>query len=194
MIGKLRGRVDDLKPTGLIVDAGGVGYSVSIPFSTYEAISGNAEVSLYIYTIHKEDQFKLYGFHEERGRELFSLLLGVSGVGPSMALALLSKMSPEELADVVKNDDSSHLMKVPGIGKSKAEKLIFELKRKLKKLAELAPGAESSIGRSSSSDAVEALMSLGFDEKKSTSIVNEIRSEAPESSLEDIIKGALRRL
>jgi len=192
MIGKLRGKPEDLKANSLIINVGGVGYSVIIPFSTYESILNLQEVVLYIHTIHKEDQFKLYGFFTIEEKEIFSLLLSISGIGPSMALAILSGLSVQELINVVKESNIFQLTKIPGIGKNKAEKLLFELNRKIKKIEELSGSPVKSI--SLRNEAVEALVSLGFDEKRSCLMIDEIRKENPDAAIEFIIKTALRRL
>ena len=191
MIGKLQGKPEDLKANSLIVNVGGVGYNVAIPFSTYESILNLEEVMLYIHTIHKEDQFRLYGFSTLEEKEIFSLLLGISGIGPSMALAILSGLSTSELINVIKESNIAQLLKIPGIGKSKAEKLLFELNRKVKKIEEL---SGSPITVSLRNEAVEALVSLGFDEKKSCLMIDEIRKENPDAAIEFVIKTALRRL
>jgi Holliday junction DNA helicase RuvA len=169
-----------------------VGYSVVISFSTYESILNLEEVTLYIHTIHKEDTFKLYGFSTLEEKEIFSLLLGISGIGPSMALAILSGLSIGELINVIKESNISRLIKIPGIGKSKAEKLLFELNRKIKKIEEFNASPVKSV--SIRNEAVEALVSLGFDEKRSGLMIDEIRKENPDAAIEFIIKSALRRL
>ena len=192
MIGKLCGKPEDLKVNSLIININGIGYDVSISFSTYESILNLEEVTLYIHTIHKEDQFKLYGFFTLDEKEIFSLLLGISGIGPSMALAILSGLSVGELINVVKESDISRLIKIPGIGKSKAEKLLCELKRKIKKIEEFNASPVKSVNVRN--EAVEALVSLGFDEKKSCLMIDEIRKENPDAAIEFIIKTALRRL
>ena len=191
MIGKLQGKPEDLKVNSLIINVNGVGYSVIISFSTYEYILNLEEITLYIHTIHKEDQFKLYGFSTLEEREIFSLLLNISGIGPSMALAILSGLSIGELINVVKESNISQLIKIPGIGKSKAEKLLFELNRKIKKIEEFNTSPIKSV--SLRNEAVEALVSLGFDEKKSCLIIDEIRKENPDAAIEFVIKSALRR-
>ena len=129
MIGKLKGKVEDLKPTEVIIDVHGVGFELTIPFSTYEKIQGEKHATLLVHTIHKEDQFRLFGFHSKIERDIFKSLIAVSGIGPSMAISLLSGMTPENLIDSVKNQNIAALTKIPGIGKTKAEKLIFELKK-----------------------------------------------------------------
>ena len=192
MIAKLRGIVDEIQPTELILDVKGVGYGLVIPFSTYEQIQAGTEVSLYVHTIHKEDQFRLFGFFTRVEKDLFVALINVNGVGPAMAISLLSGLSPDRLIDAVKNSNLNILTRVPGIGKTKAEKLVFELKRKLPRL-ELIAGPASGID-SSSSDAIEALVSLGFNENDSSKCVAGLVSEKADISIEEIIKEALKIL
>ena len=198
MIARLKGTIDELKPTEMILDVSGVGYFLQIPLSTFEEIAEKKEVTLQVYTLHREDQFKLFGFHSERERELFAILLGISGIGPSMALSLLSGITADELIDAVQREDTSRLVKVPGIGKSKAEKLIFEMRRKLKKLEKFATAEGDSAPGSGQvtyirGEAIEALVSLGFDEAKSSRLVDTIRKEEPDATLENLIKEALKR-
>ncbi len=197
MIARLNGTIDELRPTEIILDVKGVGYFLQIPLSTFEEIAGRKEVVLQVYTLHKEDQLKLFGFHTERERELFSILLGISGIGPSMALSLLSGITVDGLIDAVQREDTSQLVKIPGIGKSKAEKLIFEMHRKLKKLEKFATtdanGDAVSPAAHIRGESVEALISLGFDEGKSSKLVDTIRKENPDASLEHVIKEALKR-
>lgn len=192
MIAKLTGKIDELKPTELILDVNGVGYHLLIPLTAYEKLQQLKEVSLYVYTFHKEDQFRLYGFTAENEKHIFEMLLNISGIGPSMALSILSGITIDLLIDAVKNGNPSLLTRIPGIGKSKAEKLVFELKRKLKNLETY---SESSHAKPSArSEAVEALMSLGFDEARSAKAVDGIIEKFPEITLEHIVKNALKSL
>jgi holliday junction DNA helicase RuvA len=190
MISKLKGIIDELKPTELILDVNGVGYGLSVPFSTYENIRDKSEITIYVFTYHKEDGFRLFGFYSEDEKNLFAILLNISGIGPSMALSILSGIKISDLIQAVKEDNPSTLLRIPGIGKSKADKLIFELKRKIKKLENFSvqPAQKSSIR----SDAVEALVSLGFDEAKSSVIVDLIISNNPDMPIEGIVKKALK--
>jgi len=192
MIAKLTGTIDSIKPSECIVDVHGVGYLVHIPLSTFEKISGEKKVSLCIFTLHREDTFRLYGFHSSRERELFALLLDISGIGPSMALSILSWLSVERFVQAVSREDTSALVAVPGIGKAKAEKLLFEMKRKMKRLEELASPGDIEV--TPGHDALEALLSLGFEEKRALSAVDSILKNDPSLALEKIIKEALRVL
>ncbi len=192
MIARLKGIVDEVQPTELILDVKGVGYGLTIPFSTYEKIQAGGEVSLYVHTIHKEDQFRLFGFFTRVEKDLFIALINVNGIGPAMAISLLSGLSPDRLIDAVKNNNLVSLTRIPGIGKTKAEKLVFELKRKLPRL-ELIAGPASEID-SSSSDAIQALVSLGFNESESSKCVADLVSGKPGITIEEIIKEALKIL
>lgn len=192
MIAKIKGTIDELKPTEVIIDANGVGYGLTIPLSTYEKLQTCDDTSLYVYTLHKEDQFKLFGFYTEQERDLFTILLNISGIGPAMAISLLSGITINRLVDAVQTDNMALLTKIPGIGNAKAEKLIFELKRKLKKLASLT--GQSDEPRTHRNDAIEALVTLGFDDTKSSRVVEELLKKNPECPIEAIIKDALRLL
>lgn len=190
MIGKLKGNVEDLKPTEMILDVNGVGYELTIPLSTYEKIQDEKTVTLLIHTIHKEDQLRLFGFYSRVEKDIFKSLINVSGIGPAMAISVLSGITPDRLIEAIKSQNPVLLTKVPGIGKTKAEKLVFELKRKLPMLERIAGSTGET--PSKSNDAVEALVALGFDESKSIKCVNDITMEKGEIGIEDIIKEALK--
>jgi Holliday junction DNA helicase RuvA len=192
MIGKLKGIVEDLKPTEMILDVNGVGFELSIPFSTYEKIQGEKTVTLLVHTIHKEDQFRLFGFYTKIEKDIFKSLINVSGIGPAMAISVLSGITPEILIEAIRSQNPVLLTKVPGIGKTKAEKLIFELKRKLPLLERIAGPASEIPTRKG--DAVEALVALGFDESKSIKCVNDITLEKGDMGIEQIIKEALKMI
>jgi holliday junction DNA helicase RuvA len=192
MISKIKGVIDELKPTEVVIDVSGVGYGLSIPLPTYEKIQHSSETTLYVYTLHREDQFRLFGFHTEVEKNLFTILLDISGIGPAMALSILSGISINLLVEAVETENSGLLMKIPGIGKAKADKLIFELKRKLKKLKAFAGPIEER--HTHKNDAVEALVSLGFDEAKAIRAVDEAVKNSPDLSIEAIIKNSLKIL
>lgn len=192
MISKIKGKIDQLKPTEVVLDVHGVGYGLSIPLTTYEKIQSGGEAALFVHTHHREDQLKLFGFYTEDERDLFAILLNISGIGPAMALSILSGISIGRLVEAVQTENAALLTKIPGIGKAKAEKLIFDLKRKIKKLAQYA--GEPGETRTHKNDAVEALVTLGFDDAKSSRIVDEIIKDNPSASIEAIIKDALKLL
>ena len=194
MISKIKGIINELKPTEVIIDVHGVGYGLSIPLSTYEKIQAGQEAALYVYTLHREDQLRLFGFYTEEEKNIFTILLNVSGIGPAMAISILSGITIARLVEAVQTENAALLTKIPGIGKAKAEKLIFELKRKINKLSQYGGKTGEGYATETRNDATEALISLGFDDHKSARIVEEIIKNNPEGSLEFIIKEALRLL
>lgn len=191
MIAMLRGDILDLKPTELVLDVGGVGYRLSIPFSTFEKIRGLKEATLHVHTYHREDSLRLFGFWTSEEKSLFLILLGISGIGPAVALSLLSGLSISAFVGAVREENPGLLMKVPGIGKAKADKLIFELKRRIKKLEGFE--AESARVPSIRNDAVEALVSLGFDEKRSSLVVDALLRDNPSMPIEELVRSSLKQ-
>jgi Holliday junction DNA helicase RuvA len=192
MISKLKGTIDELRPTEVVLDVNGVGYDCSIPLSTYEKLLDFKEITLHIHTYHREDQLRLFGFYTPLEKDLFRILIAISGIGPSMALSILSGVSSSKLLEAVRGGNTGLLKTIPGIGNAKAEKLIFELKRRVKRLEQLSGGVTHRL--SERSEAVEALMSLGFDEARCSRAVDEILQDAPEMGLESLIKKSLQRL
>ncbi|OHD69212.1 MAG: Holliday junction DNA helicase RuvA [Spirochaetes bacterium RBG_16_49_21] len=194
MISKITGTIDELKPTEVVLDVHGVGYGLSIPLSTYEKIQACKEVTLYVYTLHREDQLRLLGFYTEEEKNIFTILLNISGIGPAMALSILSGISIARLIEAVQTENPSLLTGIPGIGKAKAEKLIFELKRKMKKLTQYAGKTEERYANTLRNDAIEALVNLGYDESRASRAVDGIITDKPDSAIEHIIKEALKSL
>src|ERR1700682_2543173 len=136
MIGLLRGRLIEKRPNQIILDVGGVGYLVAVPLSTYAAMSDlHAELTLLIHTHVREDALVLYGFLSAREKHVFELLLGASGVGPSLSLKILSGMNVEELVPAIRGGDIARLTKIPGVGRKTAERIVLELKDKLEAVA-----------------------------------------------------------
>ncbi|MBN1500092.1 MAG: Holliday junction branch migration protein RuvA [Spirochaetes bacterium] len=192
MIASINGKIQRLRPTELILETNGVGYGLSIPFSTYTELKDMDHCLIQVFTYVREDQIKLFGFFTDEEKKFFEILLKISGIGPSMALAILSGMSVQNLIHAIASDNYSALTAIPGIGKAKAEKLMFELKRKLKNFPMLSGPVNTESGISS--DAVEALISLGFDESKAASAVNTLVSTKTGIDIEELVKEALRVL
>ncbi len=190
MIARLRGTPVEIKPTELILDIGGVGYHLHIPVSTYEKIKNQKEVELHVHTYHREDSLKLFGFASAEEKNMFIVLLGISGVGPAIALTILSGLSIPGIIAAVREQNAARLMKIPGIGKSKAEKILFELRRKAKKIEDLSRGAEEGTGIRN--DAIEALISLGFDDKKASEVIDSILAENPSTGIQELVRAALK--
>src|ERR1700757_1042312 len=132
MIGQLRGRLADKRPNQVLVDVGGVGYLVQVPLSTFASLGElHTEVTLLIHTHVREDALALYGFLSSREKHFFEMLLSASGVGPSLALKILSGMSVDELLPAIREGDLAKLVRIPGVGRKTAERMVVELKDKL---------------------------------------------------------------
>lgn len=185
MIGRLTGRLVSKHPPHVLVEAGGVGYEVDVPMSTFYALPAAGEnVTLHTHLSIKEDAHALYGFATLEERTVFRQLIRISGVGPRTALAVLSGLSVAELAQAVAAQETARLVKVPGIGKKTAERLLLELKGKL---AEVAPGA----AREGSSDVIEALIGLGYNEKEARAALRGLPQGTP---VAEAIRYALKAL
>ncbi|MCX7679394.1 MAG: Holliday junction branch migration protein RuvA [Spirochaetes bacterium] len=190
MIAHLKGKPIELKPTEVILDVGGVGYHLHIPVSTYEKIKSASEVALHVHTYLREDSLRLFGFATLEEKNLFMEILNISGIGPAIALALLSGISLSGIVAAVREQNMATLLKIPGIGKNKAEKILFELKRKINKLEKLIH--ETVEDASTRNDAIEALISLGFDDKKASNVVDSILAKNPTIGLQELVRDALK--
>ncbi len=186
MIGHLSGRLVELRPGEVILESGGVGYEVRIPLSAHRVLEGAAEAALFVHTYVREDQLALYGFPSREERDLFRRLLLVAGVGPRTALALLSGLSPDELAAAVEAEQWRRLAAVPGIGKRTAERLVVELKGKLAAAAAAPPSRHD--------DAVSALVNLGYPVKTAEDAVARVLRDGGDTDLGDILRRALQHL
>jgi Holliday junction DNA helicase RuvA len=161
MIAHLRGRLFAKQPGQAIVEAGGVGYDVTIGVPTFTALpSEGGEVSLYIYTQVREDTLALFGFLERDEKRLFERLITVSGVGPKLAVTILSGLNPERTVEAIRAQDHATLTRIPGVGKKLAERLVVELKDKLEDLA-IAPASRVSLAPAAE-DVLSALVNLGY--------------------------------
>jgi holliday junction DNA helicase RuvA len=197
MIGRLRGEIVFKQPPYLMVDVHGVGYELEAPMSTfYNLPAQDEQVILFTHLAVRDDAHVLYGFFSESERTLFRALLRVSGVGAKMALAILSGMSAEEFARCVQSDDTAALVRIPGIGKRTAERLVVEMRDRLDKL-ELPAGVLIQSGVKSTavtttpvSDAVGALVALGYKPVEASRMVRSVASEGLQS--EEIIRAALK--
>lgn len=191
MIGALNGKILNLKPTSLILMAGGTGYEVNISINTYDRILNSTETFLYIHTSVKEDAITLYGFYTEEEREMFRLLISISGIGPKTAQSVLSKIRPDELRIAIGAGDVKRISATPGIGKKTAERLILELRSKVEFSAS---ESGTTISGNIRGEAILALQALGYNLKTSTDAVNTILKTMPEITLENLIKAALKMM
>ena len=197
MIALLTGKIAYKAPDFIILDVNGVGYRVQIPFSTYYALPAEGgSIQLQIYTAVKEDAINLYGFRTQQEKELFQLLIGVSGVGPKLANSILSNSEPGELADSLLSGDLARLSAIPGIGKKTAERLVLELKEKVKKLGIAKPQQESAPAAAKQEireDVLSALVNLGYKDAVVQKALGEIRI-VEDATVESILKQALKIL
>ena len=199
MIGSLRGRLAAKSPPQLLLEVGGVGYEVEAPMSTfYDLPAVGAEVRLLTHLVVRDDAHVLYGFAREEERRLFRMLLKVSGVGPKIALAILSGSSVEAFAGCVAARDVATLTRIPGVGKRTAERLVVELRDRLESAETgIAAGLES--GGGARAEALAALVALGYRPAEATRLIETASATAGaggeptvEPSVEDLIRGALR--
>ncbi len=191
MIAQLRGRLIEKNPTDLIIDCGGVGYEVKISLQTFAAIGDEESVQIYTQMIVREDAQLLYGFSIQEEKEMFNLLISVSGIGPNTAMVMLSSLSVEEIAAAISGEDVTTIKGIKGIGAKTAQRLIVDLKDKMEKFE--FPEENSTVSHNTNRlDALTALVSLGFDKKKANKAIDKVIKE--EFSVEQIIKEALRIL
>ena len=199
MIEFIRGVLDELTPTTAVVEAGGVGYQLSISLNTYSAIQGKKETKLFVYEVIREDTHQLHGFATKAERELFTLLVGISGIGGQTARLCLSAFTPAEFGNIVRNEDVGLLKSVKGIGLKSAQRIIVELKDKISLdfgLCESTGGANTAtaVSREIVDEAVAALTMLGFSPAPTQKVVHQIIKETPDIAVEQIIKQALKML
>ena len=195
MIGLLRGRLLEKRPNQIILDVGGVGYLVAVPLSTFAALGElHGEVTLLIHTHVREDALSLYGFLSQREKHLFELLLGASGVGPTLALKILSGMNVEELVPAIRTGDIARLTKIPGVGRKTAERMVVELKDKLEAVAVEAEKPAPASPAGVESDVKSALVNLGYDERTADAAVVEAKREAGAANFEKLLREALLTL
>jgi holliday junction DNA helicase RuvA len=190
MIGRLIGVLLEKNPPQILVEAGGVGYEIEVPMSTFYNLPASGErVTLLTHLVVREDAHLLYGFHSDAERRAFRQLLKISGVGARTALAVLSGMSVGELVETVTAQETGRLVRIPGIGKKTAERLLLELKGKLG--AEMLSGLAVNRTRPAASDVMNALLGLGYSDKEAAAAVRQM----PEGlSISDGIRHALKTL
>jgi len=204
MIAYLTGTLLVKHATSVIVDVGGIGYEVTIPLSTfYELEEVGSNVQLRIYTHVREDALQLYGFKSTRERELFTRLISVSGIGPKLGITLLSGMSADEMIAAIRNNNLARLTLIPGVGRKTAERLVVELRDKIVSLAAVAVEDEGGVPAQPSeimiedavhSDALSALINLGYQRSSAEKAITAALNEGGEITVESILRRSLRRL
>ena len=202
MIDYLRGIVDELTPASATIECNGVGYFCNISLNTYTAIQGKSEARLFVYEAIREDAWVLFGFATKDERNLFLLLISVSGVGGNTARTILSSFSPAELCEIITTENEKILKTVKGLGTKTAQRIIVELKDKVANLG-IQGGGMGAAGKDGGAtiankevhdEAIEALKMLGFPPAPVTKVVRQILKDEPDAKVEKVIKMALKML
>ena len=193
MIDYIQGKLVSKNPTRVVVDHSGLGLSLQVSLATSEALGQPGDdVKVFTHLHHREDAMVLFGFATAEERRFFELLISVSGVGPKLALGILSGLSPQALCDAVLRQDLARLSKAPGVGKKTAERLVLELKDKVKDLAWEQPSASAPMALGSAADeAVLALVSLGYKPAQAEERVRKALGRSPDAAIETLIREAL---
>ena len=194
MIGHLRGTLIDKRPNLILVEVGGVGYQVQIPLSTFYALGDlRGEVTLLVHTHVREDQLALYGFLTAREKHFFELLLSASGVGPALALKILSGMSVDDLVPAIKHGDLVQLTRIPGVGKKTAERMVVELRDKIAAMEAVEPERPAT-KTGLDADVISALLNLGYERRGVEQAVEAARKNGATANFEALLKAALQQL
>lgn len=202
MIEYLRGKLAELEPTMATVDCMGVGYGVNITLNTYAAIQGKEDVKLWIYESIREDAYQLWGFSTKVEREVFLLLITVSGIGANTARMIFSALSPQELCNIISSGNAKMLTQVKGIGPKAAQRIIVDLGDKIMALAadaSMPQGGGKNTGVATMNnevmdEAIQALTMLGFSPAPTSKVVSKILTDEPSAPVEKVIKLALKML
>lgn len=195
MIDYIKGKIEVLTPTELTLETYGIGYHILISLQTYEGLSGKSEATVYIHHYLREDEELYYGFATRDERELFRLLIGVSGIGASTARMMLSSLTADEIRNAIIAEDINKIKSIKGIGLKSAQRLILELKDKVVKgSGSEAPALFAAAPNGAADEATTALVMLGFTKANVNKAIAAVLKEKPSASLEEIIKLALKRL
>ncbi|MBP1724634.1 MAG: ruvA [Deltaproteobacteria bacterium] len=197
MIAQIRGQLIEKRPGVVIVETQGIGYQVFVSLSTfYDLPEASQGVRLHTYTHVREDALQLFGFSSFLEKEIFQILIGVSGIGPKLALNILSGIAPTELIASLQAEDVARLMAIPGVGRKTAERLVFDLKEKIGKIAVRGetPKEEKKKKDQLVDDVISALVNLGYRKNQAESVVEQVWRQRPGASLEEILKESLRAL
>lgn len=198
MIEYIKGELTEITPAMAVIECNGLGYGINVSLNTYSAIQGKKEVKLYIYESIREDAYILYGFATKQERELFLLLISVSGIGGNTARMILSALTPSELCNVISSGNDKLLKTVKGIGLKTAQRIIVDLKDKISTtdISTSTTSAPISITANNEiyEEAIAALTMLGFAQAPSQKVVAAILKEEPDAAVEKVIKLALKRL
>ena len=193
MITHLQGKLVEKTPTQVVIDCGGVGYHVNISLHTYSLLPTTDFIKLFTHLQIKEDAHTLFGFVEKSEREIFKLLVSVSGIGASIARTMLSSLDPKQITNAIASGDVVTIQSIKGIGSKTAQRVILDLKEKVLKLYDL-DEVSMSISNTNRDEALSALEVLGFVRRASEKVVEKIIKEDPDATIESIIKQALKSL
>ena len=193
MITHLKGKLIEKNPTNIVIDCNGVGYSVNISLYTFSQLPSGEHVKLFIHLQVREDSHTLFGFSSKVEREVFRLLISVSGVGASIARTMLSTLSPEQVMEAITQNNIAAIQSVKGIGTKTAQRVVLDLKDKIIKIYGLDEVSLVS-GNTNRNEALSALETLGFARKQTEKICDDIVNKNPNASVETIIKQALKNL
>lgn len=193
MIAQIQGKIVEKTPTDLVIDCSGVGYQINISLHTYSLLPKTESVRLYTYLQVKEDAHTLFGFMEKSEREIFKMLLSVSGIGASIARTMLSSLDPKQVIQAIAVGDVAAIQSIKGIGAKTAQRAILDLKDKVLKLYDL-DDVSLSQSNTNKEEALSALEVLGFNKKLAEKVIDKIVAQDSDASVESIIKQALKNL
>ena len=193
MITHIQGRLVEKTPTDVVIDCNGVGYQVHISLHTYSKIPTTENIKLFTFLQIKEDAHSLFGFVEKSERELFKMLLSVSGIGASIARTMLSSMEPKQILNAIATSDVVTIQSIKGIGAKTAQRVILDLKEKVLKIYDL-DEVSISLNNTNKDEALSALEVLGFNKKLAEKVIDKIVKDSPDATVESLIKLALKNL
>jgi Holliday junction DNA helicase RuvA len=190
MIGYLKGKIINAKPTQVIVEVGGVGYEVAISIAAFEELQGKDIIELYIHTHVREDAIALFGFTNVADKEIFELLISVNGIGPKLALGIQSGIKTDDLKTAIQMGDIGRLVAAPGVGKKIAERLVLELRGKMDSVASSKTEGQYTVR----GEGIAALLSLGYNQKAAEKVVRDVLEEEPAVTIENLLRICLKKL
>lgn len=193
MITHIEGKLVEKNPTDIVIDCHGVGYFINVSLHTFSQLPASENVKVYTHLQVREDAHTLYGFYGKAEREIFRLLLSVSGVGASTARTMLSSLTPDQVKEAIASEDDVTIQSVKGIGTKTAQRVILDLKDKILKVEGLS-GISTSSSNTNKNEALSALETLGFARKQSEKVCDKIIKHNPQATAEEIIKQALKNL
>lgn len=194
MIARLRGKILEKQPNLAVIDVAGVGYAVTIPVSTYTSLGGvGDDASLHVHTHVREDTIALFGFHSKEEKRIFEHLITVSGIGPKLAVTILSGVPTDDLIQSIRGADVARLVRIPGVGKKTGERIVLELREKLGAIERTEPeGAKPSSGIEQ--DVISALLNLGCTRQAAEAAVRQAKAAGAKDDFESIFRAALEKV